>query len=178
MYILQFDGMSHQPTENSRKGLLGYGWLVTNHGSQVAHGFGLFAHNYMANSNIAEYLALIEGLEALADLRVWKAPIEIRGDAKCVIDQMKGIASVSSPTTRELAERAQKLAKRFDNLTWVWIPRRKNKIADQLSRRGLRQLQVIPHAYEKALNFLNQPPFAGGKLIPVVDLRVYNPLDF
>jgi ribonuclease HI len=176
VYILQFDGMLHQPTgQNEKAGLLGYGWLVTNNESQVAHGFGLFAHSCMANSNIAEYLALIEGLDALADLRIWKEPIEIRGDAKCVIDQMKGMASISSPPTRKLSSRARRLANQFANLTWVWVPRKKNKPADKLSRRGLHQLHVIPHAYENALNQLTNHPMHGGGLIPVVDLRVYTP---
>ena len=52
-----------------------------------------------AGSNAAEYLALIEGLEALEDLRIGNEPVEVRGDAKCVIDQMLGHAAVSSPLT-------------------------------------------------------------------------------
>ena len=176
MYILQFDGMLHQPTgQNKKAGLLGYGWLVTNNESQVAHGFGLFAHNCMANSNLAEYLALIEGLDALADLRIWKEPVEIRGDAKCVIDQMTGAASVSSVSTRRLYQRARKLADRFNHVTWGWIPRSKNKPADKLSRRGLHQLFVKPDAYATALNQLNAYPGGHSGFISLLDLRVYNP---
>jgi len=31
---------------------------------------------------------LIDGLDALTDLQITLEPVEIRGDAKCVIDQM------------------------------------------------------------------------------------------
>lgn len=141
----------------------------------MARGFGLFAQRQMACSNLAEYLALIEGLEALLDLRIWDEPIEIRGDAKCVIDQMKGDAAVNSLRTRKLHLRARRLANHFDSLAWSWIPRKENKLADKLSRRGLRQLHSFPQAYEHALNRLNSHSIPADGLVPLVDLRIYSP---
>ena len=176
MYTLQFDGMLRFVDEKAGKaGLLGYGWLILNDEIEVARGFGLFAQTHTANSNIAEYLALIEGLEALADLKIRNELIEIRGDAKCVIDQMKGVASVSSLPTRKLHRRAERFAARFHSLTWTWIPRKENKIADKLSRRGLRQLHVMPRAYENAMDQLNTCSAGRGRLISLIDLRVYTP---
>jgi ribonuclease HI len=175
MYILQFDGMLRLINEKTGKtGLLGYGWLILNNDIEAARGFGLFAHSRMPNSNIAEYLALIEGLEALTDLRIRNQPVEIRGDAKCVIDQMKGIASVNSLSIQKLHRRASRLADRLDSLTWTWIPRNKNKLADKLSRRGLRQLHITPNAYENALSRLRTNAVGSG-LISLIDLRVYTP---
>lgn len=174
MYILQFDGMLHfVRAEAGQAGLLGYGWLILNDTIEVARGFGLFAQARTANSNIAEYLALIEGLEALTDLKIRNEPIEIRGDAKCVIDQMKGIASVSSLPTRKLHRRAKRFVARFPALTWTWIPRRENKLADKLSRRGLRQLHIMPLAYENALEQLSARSAARSGLVSLIDLRVY-----
>ena len=174
MLTLQFDGMLHLVSEKEgHAGLLGYGWLVLDNQLEVALGFGLFAHRYLANSNIAEYLALIEGLEALTDLRNSQRAVEIRGDARSVIDQMKGVASVSSLPTQKFYCRAKQLATHFDSLTWTWVPRKENKLADRLSRRGLHQLHARPEAYEKALNQLRTYPTKGNGLIPVVDLRVY-----
>jgi ribonuclease HI len=70
MYLLQFDGMLQPLTEQPQMGgFLGYGWLMSRDGSEVAHGFGLFANKQTVNSNIAEYLALIKALEASVDLR-------------------------------------------------------------------------------------------------------------
>ena len=177
MYILQFDGMLRSGNENwpNQFGLLGYGWLIKRNNVEVAHGFGIFVRNCMAGSNIAEYLALLEGLEALVDLRIRDAAVEIRGDAKCVIDQMIGVASVSSPLTLELYRRARKLTRHFTSLTWTWVPRRENRQADSLSRRSFRYL-----SYASCLDQeINQPQLLslyGGRLTPLVDLRVHNPV--
>src|SRR5262245_14515816 len=132
MYTLQFDGMlrvsDHEwPTQ---LGLLGYGWLIQHNGTEIARGFGVFLRNCKAGSNAAEYLALIDGLEALVDLRMPNETIQIRGDAKCVIDQMTGAATVSSPLTKILHKRARQLSRRFSYLSWIWVPRRENRSAD------------------------------------------------
>ena len=178
-YHLQFDGMLHTLSEDPLTGgFLGYGWLITRHGIEVAYGFGLFAHKRMANSNLAEYLALIEGLEASVDLRIKNEPLEICGDAKSVIDQMRGAASISSLPTQKLYRRARKLACQFSHLSWDWVPRNKNKLADQLSRRGFRQIIVRPNAYETALGDLNTRAADRSGFISLLDLRVYNPVSY
>lgn len=177
MYILQFDGMlrSSSGIWPINVGLLGYGWLIQRNNIEIAHGFGVFVRNCMAGSNAAEYLALIEGLEALVDLRIRAAAAEIRGDAKCVIDQMIGSASVSSPLTLELYLRARKLAGHFTCLTWVWIPRRENRQADSLSRRSFRYLHYSPRV-DREINESQLLSQYGGRLVPLVDLRVHNPV--
>ncbi len=176
-YSLQFDGMLHTLSEETPQtgGFLGYGWLLTRDITEIAYGFGLFAQKQTVNSNLAEYLALIEALEALLDFRIMHEHIEIRGDAKCVIDQMTGAASISSPATQRLYQRARKLANQFIHLSWCWVPRNKNKPADKLSRRGLYQLSIKPNAYEMALNQLNTDPPDCSGFVPVLDLRVYKP---
>lgn len=172
MYTLQFDGMlrSFSPSERyHHEGLLGYGWLILHRGIEVARGFGVFIRNGATGSNIAEYLALIEGLEALADLHLDGESIQIHGDAKCVIDQMSGCAAISSTLTRSLYRRATRLARRFSNLTWVWIPRRENKPADLLSRRGLRYLRYSP--MQKSIRHTQTQH--SSSFISLVDLRIY-----
>jgi ribonuclease HI len=175
MYILKFDGML-QPSgsELAPLCLLGYGWILERNGLEVARGFGLFLRKCKTGSNIAEYLALIDGLEALDDLRVRVETVQIRGDAKCVIDQMTGYASVSSPFTRKLHQRAQSLAKRFTGLTWVWVPRNENRHADRLSRRSFYYLRYSPQLYRK-INRSRFSPSQSERLVPLVDLRVHAP---
>lgn len=174
MYILQFDGMLRLETKKKvQTDFLGYGWHVIKNDIEVARGFGLYVHKNMINSNIAEYVALIEGLKALTDLRVWNDPIEIRGDAKCVINQMKGLAAVHSIPTRKFHRRARRLSANFYFLTWKWVPRKENKRADNLSRRGLRQLYALPDAYENAMNQLRTSAAAGRRYIPLFDLCVF-----
>jgi len=177
MYILQFDGMLRSGNENwpTQIGLLGYGWLIKRNNMEVAHGHGIFVHNCMAGSNVAEYLALIEGLEALVDLRIRNAGVEIRGDAKCVIDQMIGAASVSSPLTLALYRRTRKLTRHFTSLTWTWVPRRENRQADSLSRRSFRYISYASYL-DQEINQLQLLSLYGGRLTPLVDLRVHNPV--
>ncbi len=155
-------------------GLLGYGWCVSKGNSEVARGFGLYAHMRIIQSNIAEYMALIEGLEALADLRLWKDAIEIRGDAKGVIDQMKGVVSISSNRTRKFHRHATLLSKSFDSLVWTWVPRKENRLADELSHRGLYHFYSLPDAYESAIKRLRCNPKAGRKMISLIDLSVFS----
>ena len=176
MYLLQFDGMFRAP-ENDRPngpGLLGYGWLIQRDGREVARGYGVFVRNCKAGSNAAEYLALIDGLDALTDLQITNETVEVRGDAKCVIDQMTGTATVSSPLTKILYRQARKLSRRFGSLTWTWVPRRENHHADRLSRRSFLYLH-----YSSRLDLNAKPPkqphlYKGG-LIPLVDLRIHSP---
>ncbi len=175
MYLLQFDGMLHTLDESPpQAGMLGYGWLLTYNNIEIAHGFGLFFSRGTANSNLAEYLALIEGLEALVDLRIGQAAVEVRGDARCIIDQMNGDASVSAFATRKLHKRAYNLARHFPQLTWKWVPRKENKPADRLSRRSLRQLHDNPRAYEAILSQVNSLPRHQKGLVSLMDLRLYH----
>jgi ribonuclease HI len=179
MYLLQFDGMLQTLTEHPQMGgFLGYGWLITRDGTEIAHGFGLFGNRQTVNSNIAEYLALIEALEASFDLRILDEQIEIHGDSLCVIDQMAGKASVSSPAIQNLYRRAHRLAGKFRHLTWGWVPRHKNKLADSLSRRGLEHLYNQPGAYALALNRLDAQSGGSSGFISMLDLRVYNPMPY
>ena len=152
--------------------LLGYGWILERKGLEVARGFGLFLRKCKTGSNIAEYLALIDGLETLVDLRVRHEAIQVRGDAKCVIDQMAGFAGVSSPFTKELHTQARTLARRFTDLTWVWVPRSENRHADRLSRQSFHYLCYSPQLYRKIhrSRFSSSP---SEQLVPLVDLRVH-----
>lgn len=177
MYTLKFDGLFHEEStgklKGKRAGFISYGWLIYKGERLIARGFGVFALDKYAASNIAEYIALIEGLEALADFGVRKEVVEIRGDAKCVIDPMCGLAGISSIPTRKLNKRATRLAKRFADLNWQWVPRRYNREADQLTKYAMRKMRGMSQTFTDAIN---TPPVASildGKLAPVIDLRVY-----
>ena len=177
MYTLKFDGLyreiSKDVQKNSRAGFISYGWLIYKKDQLIGHGFGVFALDKYAASNIAEYIALIEGLEALADLGVRKEAVEIQGDAKCVIDQMLGVAGISSPPTQKLNKRASRLAKHFEDLKWHWVPRRHNREADRLTKHAIRKMRSSQQTFMDAIK---EPPVASlldGKLASVIDLRVY-----
>ncbi len=152
---------------------MGYGWIIFKRKSIIAHGFGMFIQRENVTSCISEYLALIEGLEALADLHVGNAAVEVRGDAKFVINQMTGIASVNSVGIRHLYKRALKLAQGFNNLSGVWIPRKENCNAVTLSRRAIKQTGNVSGRLKPIMDRLQSRLYASGRLVSLIDLRVY-----
>ena len=111
---------------------------------------GGFANGKDAYASIAEYLAMIEGLEALTDMGVYEEPVTVIGDAKSILDQMSGTASVNSIAARPLYKRALRLVRSFQNLTWCWTPRQFNRAADQLTRRAMNQMCADRNEYQAA----------------------------
>lgn len=178
MLTLEFDGLFREaPQEmhlSENAGFMCYGWVILRDGVTIARGHGGYARSQDASSNVAEYLALIEGMEALLDMRAHKERIMICGDAKSVIEQMEGKANVSASSIRGLHRRAIKLSRQFHNLYWSWAPRRFNHAADALTRRALRQIRANPSQYEAAFICADQGRKATRRLLPLLDLRLYN----
>ncbi len=179
MYTLQFDGLFRGGSQSSEIGpkcwifVLWLGdlpsWAV------VAHGHGAYARSNNATANIAEYLALIEGLDALLDFGIFHEEVWIVGDAKCVIDQMKGIADVNASSIKPLYARAARIARKFQNLIWCWTPRKNNHQADQLTRRAMRQLRQDRNTYQAAVIALSpkNEETKSKRFMQLMDLRVY-----
>ncbi len=180
MYTLRFDGLFRSfnvtSVPNDSAGFLCYGWLISRQDVLIAQGHGVFARGKDASSNVAEYLALIEGLDALSDLGLEDEPIKIFGDAKSIIDQMNGYAGVSSESIWPLYLRARQLSKRFINLKWIWTPRKNNKAADWLTRRAMRQIRYDQRSYQAALRAAlthTSNKRRSARLLPLIDLRIF-----
>src|SRR5512142_2678209 len=152
MLTLQFDGLfrgaPHDLHLRNDAGFMCYGWVILRDGFVIARGHGGYASAQDASSNVAEYLGLIEGIEALLDMQATKEMIIICGDAKSVIEQMQGRASVSASSIKPLHKRASRLVHHFPRILWTWTPRRNNHTADSLTRRALRQIRAYPEHYE------------------------------
>jgi ribonuclease HI len=176
LITLRFDGLfrtiSAEPDSAAKTGLMCYGWLIFRDGRSVAHGHGAYARPNEASSNVAEYLALIEGLQALRDMGVEREAVEVIGDARSIIEQMIGRASVSSSQVRSLYHRACRLAQPFRRLTWTWQPRRDNHAADQLTRRALSQVRGDRESCRQALQEAFAPRHRG--LTALLDLCVFS----
>lgn len=173
MLTLQFDGLFRGAPQDLHlkddAGVMCYGWVILRSNAVIARGHGGYARAQDASSNVAEYLALIEGLEALVDMQANQEVILICGDAKSIIEQMQGRASVTSSSIRPLYRRASRLAQHFRNIYWTWTPRRYNQAADALTRRALRQIRMNPQQYETAFDDLNKV----ARLRSILDLRMY-----
>lgn len=180
MLTLQFDGLFRNAPQDlnlgENAGFMCYGWVILRDGNVVARGHGGYIRWRDASSNVAEYLGLIEGLEALLDMHAGSGDIEICGDAKSVIEQMEGRAAVTANSIKQVHRKATKLAAQFQHIFWSWTPRRNNQAADALTRRALRQIRANPEQIEEAFD-LFRPLKPGSreskKLRSILDLRMY-----
>jgi ribonuclease HI len=177
MFRLEFDGLFRTADDDqpASAGIMCYGWRILRKKQVIAQGHGTFARGRNANSNIAEYLALVEGLEALLDMGMTNERVIVCGDAKSVINQMEGIAGVSTPAVKALHHRARRLAGQFSDLRWIWLPRRHNRAADALSRHALRRLRYDPDLYESILENIRSTTQTSlaGRLVDIGGLRIY-----
>ena len=87
-----------------------------------------------ATNNVAEYRGLIAGLEMAREVDP-SAALEVRMDSKLVIEQMAGRWKVKHADMKPLALEAARL--RPATVTWTWVPRELNKVADTLVNRAL-----------------------------------------
>ena len=87
-----------------------------------------------ASNNVAEYSAVIRGLEWLKKNNLQSSLVVIRGDSKLIINQLNGVFKVKAKRIVELHLRAIRLLSEFKNVRLEWIERSINKEADLLSR--------------------------------------------
>ena len=84
-----------------------------------------------STNNVAEYRGLIEGLRVARELGATE--VEVFMDSKLVVEQMSGRWKIKHPDMKTLAIEARNLAGDIGRVTYTWIPREKNKVADHLS---------------------------------------------
>ena len=83
-----------------------------------------------ATHNVAEYQALIEGLELAREYGVQR--IRVYMDSELVVDQVNGVSAVRQAHLKELYEEARSLAAQFKSFRISWVPRELNAEADRL----------------------------------------------
>lgn len=88
-----------------------------------------------ATNNIAEYTALITGLNTCRELKVSK--IECFLDSELVVKQLNGIYKVKDEKMMTLFLEVQLLIKDFEEVTFTHVLRAKNKLADTLVNKAL-----------------------------------------
>lgn len=88
-----------------------------------------------ATNNVAEYTALIVGLEEARRRKFDE--IEVRMDSKLVVEQMNGRWKIKHPNMKPLAIRAGELWASFARRSIAHVPREENLIADALSNRAI-----------------------------------------
>lgn len=96
---------------------------------EIAKGIG------EATNNVAEYAALIAGLEMALERGV--TDVDIYMDSELVVSQLLGRWKIKKDTLRPLAVKARALMGRFDSFTISHVRREANTDADKLANQGM-----------------------------------------
>jgi ribonuclease HI len=104
---------------------------------RVGWGYGLAARPWSeeATNNVAEYMGVIRALEWLLE-EGKRGDVRIRGDSLLVVKQLAGKYAVKAERLRPLYTRAVELLSNFASAKFEWIPRERNREADELSVRA------------------------------------------
>lgn len=90
-----------------------------------------------ATNNIAEYQALLKGLELASELNANQ--VKIVSDSELVVRQMNGQYKVKNQTLLPLYQEAQTHSRKFELFQIEHVPRTQNKDADRLANLGIAQ---------------------------------------
>ena len=93
-----------------------------------------------ATNNVAEYSALILGLEEAK--RRGATGVDVRMDSKLVVQQMRGLWRIKHPGLKPLALRAGALLASFTEREIRHVPREDNAAADLLSNRAIDEGEI------------------------------------
>ena len=120
---LYFDG-------GIRQGTMAYGWILLEPYNEIRV---LASGNRTCGtgtSNIAEYRALIAGLQG--SLKAGVDIIHIIGDSQLIIRQVIGAYKAKKPELIRHRDRVLELLNQFEDYSIKWVPRHFNKKADAL----------------------------------------------
>jgi ribonuclease H / adenosylcobalamin/alpha-ribazole phosphatase len=105
---------------------------------EAADGTVLAAHGEaigVATNNVAEYSALVAGLEKAVELAVGE--LEVVSDSELMVKQMRGEYRVKNEALRELSLRAGRLARELGSVRYTAVRREHNELADRLVNEAL-----------------------------------------
>jgi ribonuclease HI len=133
MISLWFDG-SCGPVNPG--GTAGIGVIIKEDGKTVYENSEVVGEGPLMSNNVAEYAALIDGLEYLVASGRKDKPIVVHGDSLMVIRQMKGELQIHRKSRGlyvPYGRRCLEMRSQFSDIRYVWIPREENTLADALS---------------------------------------------
>jgi ribonuclease HI len=89
----------------------------------------------VATNNVAEYRALVAGLEKAVEVGVTE--LEVISDSELMVKQMRGEYRVKNEALRELSQQASRLAGEVGSVSYRAVRREQNKLADKLVNKAL-----------------------------------------
>jgi ribonuclease HI len=110
-----------------------YGYVL-----EAEDGTVLAAHGErigVATNNVAEYRALIAGLEKALELGLDE--VGVVSDSELLVKQMTGDYRVKNEALQELHGEASRMARRIGDVTYTAVRREHNELADRLVNEAL-----------------------------------------
>ena len=101
------------------------GHVLAAHGEAIGH----------ATNNVAEYRALIAGLEKAVELGIEE--LEVVSDSELLVKQMQGEYKVKNEALRELNDEANFLERKLGRVRYKAVRREHNELADKLVNEAL-----------------------------------------
>ena len=89
----------------------------------------------VATNNVAEYSALVAGLESAVAAHV--AELEVRSDSELMVKQMRGEYRVKNRDLQGLFLDASRAARQLGRVTYTHVRREHNELADRLVNEAL-----------------------------------------
>lgn len=129
IYKLYFDGCS-----KSNPGKSGSGSVIYDVNNNEIWTDSYYVGDKQTN-NFAEYTGLYRGMKKAIEIGIKK--LEVYGDSKLVIKQMKGEYSTKSLNLIDISNECKKIANEFDEIKFNHVYRNNNKRADELSNVAL-----------------------------------------
>jgi ribonuclease HI len=114
-------------------GLAAYGYVLETEGGTVLDARGETIG--VATNNVAEYRALLAGLEAALARGVTE--LEVVSDSELLVKQMRGEYKVKNAALRVLSLEAGRLARKLGSVTYTAVRREHNELADRLVNEAL-----------------------------------------
>lgn len=114
-------------------GPAGIGIVLVRPDGEVADELARFIGH--ATNNVAEYTALITGLERALQFGVFD--LDVYSDSELLVRQLNGEYKVKNIGLKPLHERARQLAAQFRRVRYFHVPREQNRRADELANEGI-----------------------------------------
>lgn len=137
-YAFYFDGACEP---RNPKGNLGIGAFILNPERKRIFELSQYVSakdlNFATSNNVAEYMGVIAGMKFLIEKNLHQENIICCGDSKMVICQMLGEWGCNGGIYSKYYYEAIEIKKQFKNINFIWIPREKNSICDELSKRAM-----------------------------------------
>jgi ribonuclease HI len=97
--------------------------------AEISEGIG------WATNNVAEYRAVIAGLERAKALGARR--VHVRADSLLLVQQLRGVWKVKNAGLQPLRKEALRLVGGFDRVVFEHVPRGRNRAADALANRAM-----------------------------------------